>query len=173
MDLRQIAFILREFGSENQPGHWQLQGYGHPQYTNISYPFPTNPPFVPSENPTGLYETDFSVPDRWRNDVLYRLRLEGVDSAYHLWVNGKQVGYNQGSRNAAEFDISNVIRKDEINTLKVKVYQWSDGSYIEDQDMWVCTFRSSSSYLDWEGLLLIPLPTTLRESRFLVLRVTC
>lgn len=120
------------------PGHWQLQGFGHPHYTNISYPFPTNPPFVPSENPTGLYETDFSIPNGWQNDVLYRLRFEGVDSAYHLCVNGKKVGYSQGSRNAAEFDISDAIRKDEVNTLRVKVYQWSDGSYIEDQDMWVC-----------------------------------
>lgn len=118
------------------PGHWQLQGYGHPHYTNISYPFPANPPFVPSENPTGLYETDFSIPGCWQNDALYRLRFEGVDSAYHLWVNGKKIGYSQGSRNAAEFDISNAISKDGLNTLRVKVYQWSDGSYIEDQDMW-------------------------------------
>ena len=133
-----ICFNFRDSYSERLPGHWQLQGYGHPHYTNINYPFPANPPFVPSENPTGLYETEFSVPDHWRNDVLYRLRFEGVDSAYHLWVNGQMIGYSQGSRNAAEFDISNVIRKDEINILRVKVYQWSDGSYIEDQDMWVC-----------------------------------
>lgn len=65
-----------------------------------------------------------------------------MDSAYHLWVNGKMIGYSQGSRNAAEFDISNVVRKDEVNTLRVKTYQWCDGSYIEDQDMWVCTSRS-------------------------------
>ena len=65
-----------------------------------------------------------------------------MDSGYHVWVNGKEIGYSQGSRNAAEFDISKVIRKDEVNTLRVKVYQWSDGSYIEDQDMWVCISRS-------------------------------
>ena len=65
-----------------------------------------------------------------------------MDSAYHVWVNGKEIGYSQGSRNAAEFDISKVIRKDEVNVLRVKVYQWSDGSYIEDQDMWVCVSRS-------------------------------
>lgn len=65
-----------------------------------------------------------------------------MDSAYHVWVNGKEIGYSQGSRNAAEFDISNVIRKDEVNALRVKVYQWSDGSYIEDQDMWVCISRN-------------------------------
>lgn len=65
-----------------------------------------------------------------------------MDSACHVWVNGKKIGYSQGSRNAAEFDISNVIRKDEMNRLRVKVYQWSDGSYVEDQDMWVCVTRS-------------------------------
>ena len=65
-----------------------------------------------------------------------------MDSACHVWVNGKNIGYSQGSRNAAEFDISNVIRKDEVNRLRVKVYQWSDGSYVEDQDMWVCVTRS-------------------------------
>jgi len=117
-----------------------LQGHGQPHYTNFNYPFPTNPPFVPSDNPTGLYQTTFGVPDHWNIDggFTYRLRFEGVDSAYHLYLNGKEVGYNQGSRNAAEFDISDLIREGsaESNTLKVKVYQWSDGSYIEDQDMW-------------------------------------
>ena len=72
-----------------------------------------------------------------------------MDSAYHVWVNGKKIGYSQGSRNAAEFDISNVIRKDEVNTLRVKVYQWSDGSYIEDQDMWVCISRNFLSYPEY------------------------
>ncbi|KAL6715768.1 Beta-galactosidase (Lactase) [Lecanora helva] len=122
------------------PGHWQLQGYGHPHYTNFNYPFPAKPPFVPSDNPTGTYETTFSVPATWKakGDFTYRLRFEGVDSAYHFSVNGKEIGYNQGSRNAAEFDITDVIRKGstEVNILRVKVYQWSDGSYIEDQDMW-------------------------------------
>lgn len=66
-----------------------------------------------------------------------------MDSAYHLWVNGEDIGYSQGSRNAAEFDIHNVIRKNANNTIRVKVYQWSDGSYLEDQDMWVCRSQSS------------------------------
>lgn len=129
------------------PGHWQLQGYGHPHYTNIQYPFPVNPPFVPSENPTGIYETEFRIPKSWtveggswtvEGGLTYRLRFEGVDSAYHVWVNGHEVGYSQGSRNAAEFDISDFIPKEKDETVKVrvKVYQWSDGSYIEDQDMW-------------------------------------
>ena len=71
-----------------------------------------------------------------------------MDSAYHVWVNDKSIGYSQGSRNAAEFDISNEIRKDETNRLRVKVYQWSDGSYVEDQDMWVCVSRSLDQYVE-------------------------
>jgi beta-galactosidase len=118
----------------------QLQGYGYPHYTNFDYPFPAHPPYVPSENPTGLYETDFSIPSYWdvEGGFTYRLRFEGVDSAYHVWVNGKEVGYGQGARNASEFDINDFLRSGDgqKNTLRVKVYQWSDGSYIEDQDMW-------------------------------------
>lgn len=129
------------WSSIDVPGHFQLQGYGTPQYTNIDYPFPMRPPFVPSDNPTGVYETTFAVPDDWRKidgGLDYRLRFEGVDSAFHLWLNDVELGYAQGSRNAAEFDISHQIRqgRGETNVLRVKVYQWSDGSYIEDQDMW-------------------------------------
>jgi beta-galactosidase/evolved beta-galactosidase subunit alpha len=116
------------------PGCWQLQGYGRPQYTNIAYPFPIDPPHVPTENPTGCYRRDFSVPESWLDQHI-RLRFEGVDSAFHVWVNGQSVGYSQGSRNAAEFDISALVRSG-CNSLTVCVYQWSDGSYIEDQDMW-------------------------------------
>lgn len=128
------------WSSIDVPGHWQLQGYGHPHYTNFNYPFPTAPPFVPSENPTGIYETHFTVPSDWviLGGFTYRLRFEGVDSAFHVWVDGQEVGYSQGSRNAAEFDITEFVGAGRDRTLKlrVKVYQWSDGSYIEDQDMW-------------------------------------
>ena len=122
------------------PGHWQLQGYGHPHYTNVQYPFPANPPNVPSQNPTGIYALSFPVPKTWgdSDSFEYRLRFEGVDSAFHLVVNGIEVGYSQGSRNPAEFDVTKHIiqGKDRLNEIIVKVYQWSDGSYIEDQDQW-------------------------------------
>ena len=97
-----------------------------------------------------------------------------MDSAYHVWVNGKSIGYSQGSRNAAEFDISNVIRKNETNRVRVKVYQWSDGSYVEDQDMWVCVSRSldylcrASFELRWFWL---PKKTTPLDCAALFLRV--
>ncbi|KAH1337596.1 hypothetical protein KXV68_000844 [Aspergillus fumigatus] len=118
------------------PGHWQLQGYGRPHYTNVIYPFPVCPPFVPTENPTGTYRRTFHVPAEWDASSQLRLRFDGVDSAYHVWVNGVPIGYSQGSRNPAEFDVSQVVDRDGANELFVRVYQWSDGSYIEDQDQW-------------------------------------
>ena len=118
------------------PGHWQLQGHGRPQYTNIVYPFPVCPPFVPSDNPTGTYRREFLVPPAWEQSMQLRLRFDGVDSAYHVWLNGTEVGYSQGSRNGAEFDITELARRGEPNVLLVRVYQWCDGSYIEDQDQW-------------------------------------
>ncbi|KAK4193170.1 beta-galactosidase [Podospora australis] len=118
------------------PGHWQLQGHGHPHYTNVQYPIPVCPPLPPSQNPTGTYRRTFYIPQTWDKDDQLRLRFDGVDSAYHVWVNGTLVGYAQGSRNAAEFDISRFVNRDDINRIEVRVYQWSDGSYIEDQDQW-------------------------------------
>ncbi|CAI6341954.1 unnamed protein product [Periconia digitata] len=119
------------------PGMWQLQGFGKgPQYTNVVYPFPVDPPNVPFEdNETGSYVRKFTVPENIREEQI-RLRFEGVDAAYHVWVNGKEVGYSQGSRNPDEFDITDFVEKDGENTLAVRVYQWCDGSYIEDQDQW-------------------------------------
>ncbi|KAJ0416471.1 glycosyl hydrolases family 2, TIM barrel domain-containing protein [Aspergillus carlsbadensis] len=121
------------------PGMWQLQGYGHPQYTNVNYPFPVDPPNVPIENETGSYWRKFTVPRSWdASGHTVRLRFEGVDSAYHVWINGTQVGYSQGSRNAAEFDITGLLQtgKGAPNTIAVRVYKYCDGTYIEDQDQW-------------------------------------
>ncbi|KAM3420073.1 hypothetical protein BST61_g3379 [Cercospora zeina] len=118
------------------PGHWQLQGYGRPQYTNVIYPFPVCPPHVPTENPTGTYRRIVRVPTSWPSTSQLRLRFEGVDSAFHVWINGKPVGYSQGSRNPAEFDVTGYLGTNVDNELLVRVYQWSDGSYIEDQDQW-------------------------------------
>lgn len=123
------------FGKLVVPGHWQLQGHGNPWYTNVQYPIPVCPPEVPTENPTGTYRRDFKVPSAWKQHQV-RLRFDGVDSAYHVWVNGTLVGYAQGSRNASEFDISDFVNFNDSNELQVRVYQWSDGTYIEDQDQW-------------------------------------
>jgi beta-galactosidase/beta-glucuronidase len=116
------------------PSSWQLQGYGRPHYTNVQFPFPIDPPYIPTENPTGCYRRDFTVPARWKGDRLF-LKFEGVDSAFHLWVNGKEVGFSKGSRVPAEFDITPYAKVGR-NVVALRVYQWSDGSYLEDQDMW-------------------------------------
>lgn len=120
----------------NVPGHWQLQGHGNPHYTNTQFPIPVCPPDVPTENPTGNYHRVFHVPSTWSAESQLRLRFDGVDSAYHVWVNGALVGYAQGSRNPSEFDISEFVDRKGPNHLFVRVYQWSDATYIEDQDQW-------------------------------------
>ncbi|CAH0057047.1 unnamed protein product [Clonostachys solani] len=118
------------------PGMWQTQGYGHPHYTNYDYPFPVTPPNVSYMNPTGSYWREFDVPEDWLGQQI-RLRYEGVDSAFHVWINGEEVGYSQGSRNPSEFDITPyLLSAGEKNTIATRVYQWSDGSYLEDQDQW-------------------------------------
>ena len=130
------APLEADWGSIDVPGHWQLQGHGRPHYTNTQYPIPVCPPFVPSENPTGSYRRTFHVPSTWSEDAQLRLRFDGVDCAYHVWVNGVLLGYAEGSRNASEFDISAVARRTEPNEVFVNVYQWSSATYIEDQDQW-------------------------------------
>lgn len=124
------------------PGHWQLQGYGRPHYLNIPYPFPCCPPFTPSENATGTYRRDFFVPSNWPEKSQLRLRFDGVDSAYYVWLNGTRIGYSQGSRNPAEFDVTDVVRQDNVNHLLVQVMRWCDGSYLEDQDQWWLSGKS-------------------------------
>lgn len=116
------------------PGHWQLQGYGHPHYTDLDYPIPVDPPRVPDDNPTGFYLRSFELPGHWRGRRVC-VKFDGVDSAFHLWLNGKLVGYSQGSRLTSEFDLTPYLREG-ANEIAVRVYQWSDGSYLEDQDMW-------------------------------------
>ncbi len=116
------------------PSNWQLQGYDKPIYTNVKYPFADTPPIVPSENPTGLYRLEFDVPEHFDNKR-QTLTFDGVNSAFHLWCNGVWVGYSQDSRLAAEFDLSDFLTSGK-NQIAVMVMRWSDGSYLEDQDMW-------------------------------------
>lgn len=116
------------------PSVWQLRGYGHMHYTDVLYLFPVNPPFVPTENPTGIYKKSISLSKTWlENDTI--LKFHGVDSAFDVWVNGEHVGYSKVSRLPSEFDISSFVKEGE-NDITVRVYRWSDGTYLEDQDMW-------------------------------------
>src|SRR4051794_23842564 len=117
------------------PSHWQLHGYGAPAYTNVLYPFPVDPPYVPDENPTGDYRRRFEVPADWEGrDAV--LRFEGVDSCLCAWLNGELLGTAKGSRLPVEFDVGRLLRPGRENVLAVRVHQWSSGSYLEDQDMW-------------------------------------
>ena len=105
-----------------------------PHYTNVQYPFVIDPPHVPSDNPTGSYRRWFDLPDGWSDRRLV-LRFDGVNSAFEVYLNGQFVGFSKGSRMPAEFDVDRA-RARRPNLLAVRVYQWSDGSYLEDQDMW-------------------------------------
>ena len=127
------------------PGNWQTQGFGTPIYTNIEYPFKRNRPSVTSEpprdwtayenrNPVGSYVTFVNVTKEMLGKNLI-LHFGGVHSAMYVWINGKKVGYSQNSMSPAEFDVTSYLREG-MNKLALEVYRWSDGSYLEDQDMW-------------------------------------
>jgi beta-galactosidase len=142
----QEGFSDADWGTIAVPSNWERQGFGQPIYTNIIYPFEKNPPLIagPNGNPVGSYRRTFRVPEQWlQANRKIQLHFDGVESAFYVWVNGKEVGYSQGSRTPAEFDITNELRDGE-NLLAVQVFRWSDGSYLEDQDFW----RLSGIYRD-------------------------
>ncbi|MFG1811057.1 glycoside hydrolase family 2 TIM barrel-domain containing protein [Streptomyces sp. NPDC049040] len=116
------------------PSHWPLQGHGLPAYTNIRYPFPIDPPHVPTENPTGDHLRMFDLPDDWPGGAAV-LRFDGVDSCARVWLNGTELGTFKGSRLPVEFEVGELLQP-QGNVLAVRVHQWSSGSYLEDQDMW-------------------------------------
>ncbi|HLL33770.1 MAG TPA: glycoside hydrolase family 2 TIM barrel-domain containing protein [Streptomyces sp.] len=117
------------------PGHWVLQGHGAPIYTNHLYPFPVDPPHVPTENPTGDHLRVFDLPDGWPADGGAVLRFDGVESCARVWLNGTELGEFKGSRLPHEFAVGHLLEP-AGNVLAVRVHQWSAGSYLEDQDQW-------------------------------------
>ena len=117
------------------PGHWVLQGHGAPIYTNHLYPFPVDPPRVPTENPTGDHLRMFDLPAEWPSDGGAVLRFDGVESCARVWLNGTDIGEFKGSRLPHEFAVGHLL-KPSGNVLAVRVHQWSAGSYLEDQDQW-------------------------------------
>ena len=144
-DFYKNNFDVSGWDNISVPGTWQLQGYGKPIYTNWTYPFKKDQPKVTGEppkhffsyenrNPVGAYVTTFDVSEDMKDKQLY-LHFEGVKSAMYVWINGKKVGYSQNSMAPAEFDITGYVNEGQ-NRLAVEVYRWSDGSYLEDQDMW-------------------------------------
>lgn len=117
------------------PSNWEMRGFGDPLFRNVSTPFTANPPFVPHDyNPTGAYRTSFTVPENWAGEEVF-LRFEKVASASFLWVNGQEVGYNEGAQEPAEYDITPYLKKGR-NTLAMLVIKYSDGYYLEGQDYW-------------------------------------
>lgn len=124
------------------PSCWQLQGYGQIQYTNTEFPIPYDPPFVPYDNPAGLYKRTLNI-DNFEAGESIHLNFEGVDSAFYVWVNDRFIGYSQISHANQEFDITEALHAG-TNQLSVLVVQWSDGTYYEDQDK----FRYSGIFRD-------------------------
>ena len=116
------------------PSNWQMFGYDKPQYTNVNYPFPVDPPHVPDDNPAGVYATDFVLDADWSAKQTY-IVFEGVNSCFYVYVNGQKVGYSQGTHLPSEFDIS-AYAHEGLNRLTVVVLKWCDGSYLEDQDFY-------------------------------------
>ena len=150
-DERAIDFYKAEFNDKNWdiidvPSNWQMRGYGKPIYLDFKYPPSINIKEIPkidhNYNPVGSYRTEFEIPEAWENREIF-IHFDGVKSAFYIWLNGKMVGYSQGSMNPAEFNITTYVQKGR-NILAVEVYRWSDGSYLEDQDMW----RFSGIYRD-------------------------
>jgi beta-galactosidase len=134
-DFYKTDFSTTHWKELQVPSNWELKGYGIPIYTNITYPFERNPPFINhSDNPVGSYKRDFVLPENWNNRHVY-LHFEAGTSAMYIWINGEKVGYTENTKSPAEFDITKYLKAGK-NSLAVEVYRWSDGSYLEDQDFW-------------------------------------
>lgn len=148
-DFYKTSFDDSKWGNIIVPGNWELQGYGYPIYTNVAYDFAPNnpnPPFVPHDkNPVGSYRKNFTLDKDWKGKKII-LHFGDVKSAFYLWVNEKLIGYSEGSKLPAEFDISNAV-KDGNNIIAAAVYRYSDGAYLEDQDFWRISGMERSVYM--------------------------
>ena len=141
------SFFEKNYDTENfdeiqVPSVWQMAGYDTHQYTNIRYPFPFDPPYVPQDIPCGAYVRNFEYSRDEKASKAF-LNFEGVDSCFYVWINGSYVGYSQVSHMTSEFDVTDVLQ-DGTNTVAVLVMKWCDGSYLEDQDK----FRMSGIFRD-------------------------
>jgi beta-galactosidase len=133
-------FFKKDFDDKNWdtlsvPSNWEMKGYGDPLFRNVTTPFHPDPPRIPREyNPAGSYRRSFNIPESWKNKEVF-LRMEKTASASFVWINGKEVGYNEGGQEPAEYNITKYIKPGE-NLVAVVVYKYSDGYYLEDQDYW-------------------------------------
>ncbi|WP_027125946.1 glycoside hydrolase family 2 [Gelidibacter mesophilus] len=142
-DVRPADFYKEDYDTSNWntikvPSNWEVEGFGVPIYVNATYPFqkgPLNPPEIPDgDNPVGSYKRTFDVPNDWNGKDLF-IHFGAVKSAFYIWINGKKVGYSQGSKLPAEFNVTDFVKPGK-NTVALEVYRWSDGSYLECQDFW-------------------------------------
>jgi beta-galactosidase len=149
----QLSYDVGAWDEFTVPSSWEMQGYGTPIYTNVTYPHANNPPSVTStpsasytayleRNPVGSYRREFTIPAEWTGRRVF-IHFDGVMSAFYLWINGQKIGYSEDSMTPAEFDITEYLVGG-TNVLAAEVYRWCDGSYLEDQDMW----RMSGIYRD-------------------------
>ncbi|MEA3462936.1 MAG: glycoside hydrolase family 2 TIM barrel-domain containing protein, partial [Bacteroidota bacterium] len=137
------GFDRKDWQTIPVPSNWQMEGFGYPLFRNVGLPHPLDPPEVPDLfNPVGSYFRTFGIPEDWDGRQIF-LHFEGVHSASYVWINGKEVGYNQGGMEPAEYDITPYLKRGE-NSIAVRVLRYSDGSYMEDQDTW----RLSGIYRD-------------------------
>lgn len=149
-------FKTKDWDEIEVPGNWEFQGYGIPIYVNISYEWTDDPkpPEVPvAHNPVGSYRRSFTVPADW-SDKQVLIHFGAVKSAFYLWINGEKVGYSQGSKTPAEFDITRYVQPGE-NIVAVEVYRWSDGSWLECQDFWRVSGIERDVYLEARPLMRI------------------
>lgn len=136
-------FKTKNWDEISVPSNWQMEGYGNPKFRNIALTFENDPPNVPDYyNPVGCYKRTFKIPSEWKNMEIM-LRFEGIKSASYVWINGKKAGYNQGGFEPAEYNITSYLKRGK-NDISVQVIRFSDGSYLENQDMW----RLSGIYRD-------------------------
>ena len=152
IDFYKTSFDASSWKTIPVPSCWEMQGYGTPIYTNVTYPIKNQPPFIRGQegytvmnepNAVGSYRRTIAVPSSWDGREIY-LHFNGIYSAAYVWVNGQKVGYTQGPNNDSEFDVTKYIKPGVENLVCVEVYRWSDGSYLEDQDM----FRMSGIHRD-------------------------
>ena len=134
-DFFKEGFNDKKWDTIRVPSNWEMKGFGDPIFRNVSTPFKPNPPFVPKEyNPAGSYRKTFKIPGTWKEKEIF-LRMEKTQSASFVWINGKEVGYNEGGQEPAEYDITKYLKPGN-NIVAVVVYKYSDGYYLEDQDYW-------------------------------------
>ncbi|MCK5821322.1 MAG: beta-galactosidase, partial [Bacteroidales bacterium] len=128
-------YDTRDWDHIEVPSNWETLGYGVPIYVNVKYPHENNPPFIAHDNnPVGSYKREFRIPVLWNDREIF-IHLGAVSSAFYLWINEEKVGYSQGGKTPAEFNITSYLKSGK-NTVSIEVYRWCDGSYLEDQDFW-------------------------------------